>query len=239
MDINNIPVDMESGAPLIRLSKPRVSREGVALGESKEVVLRILKEYHREDVLRSWGLRPVSQICFYGPTGYGKTLTAKLLAYELERPFCRISADTLSPQNLRKVMEFLQGTSVVAIFDQFDALLRSKDLPQIMDEFNGKSLIIFECQQLPPANFLRRVEEVQEFGYLSDAQIIRLLNIRLRGVHRQFEPTGEVVKLFRNATPAHIAKALNSAIKDMVLDGQEFLGLKRVEKALERLTQTN
>ena len=258
LDLNkNIPVDKERGLPLLELKGPVRGLDDVVLGDlNRESIKRILKEYNREEVLRSWGMRPVERILFCGPPGCGKTISAEALAFELNRSLCIIRLDSVvssylgeTSANLRKVFDFIQSSSVVALFDEFDALGKERadvaehgelkrvvnTFLQMLDGFSGKSLIIAATnhENILDSAIWRRFEDVLAFEYPTVAQIKNLLGIKLRGVRREFEYSRQVTDLFKNTSHADIERILKRAIKDMLLDGEEFLKLERIQNALK------
>jgi len=253
----NIPVDKERGLPLLELKEPVRGLDDVILGDTnKESIKRILKEYNREEVLRSWGMRPVERVLFCGPPGCGKTVSAEALAFELNRPLCIVRLDSVvssylgeTSANLRKVFDFIQSSPVVALFDEFDALGKERadvaehgelkrvvnTFLQMLDGFSGQSLIVAATnhENMLDSAIWRRFEDVLAFEYPTVVQIKDLLGIKLRGVRREFEYTKQVTGLFKNTSHADIERILKRAIKDMLLDGEEFLKLEHIQNALK------
>jgi SpoVK/Ycf46/Vps4 family AAA+-type ATPase len=253
---HSIPVDKERGLPLLELKEPVRGLDDVILSDiNRETIKRILKEYNREEILRSWGMRPVDRVLFCGPPGCGKTVSAEAVAFELNRPLCIIRLDSVvssylgeTSANLRKVFDFIQSSPVVALFDEFDALGKERadvaehgelkrvvnTFLQMLDGFSGQSLIIAATnhENILDSAIWRRFEEVLAFEYPTVAQIKGLLSIKLRGVRRQFEYTKQITDLFKNTSHADIERILKRAIKDMLLNGEEFLKLMHIQDAL-------
>jgi SpoVK/Ycf46/Vps4 family AAA+-type ATPase len=243
--------------PLVELKEPVRGLEDVVLADvNGNSFKRILKEYNREEVLRSWGMRPVERVLFCGPPGCGKTISAEALAFELNRPLCVIRLDSVvssylgeTSANLRKVFDFIQSSPVVALFDEFDALGKERadvaehgelkrvvnTFLQMLDSFSGQSLIIAATnhESILDSAIWRRFEEILVFEYPTVAQVKSLLAIKLRGVRREFEYTKQVTDLFKNISHADIERILKRSIKDMLLEGQEFLNLEHIQIALK------
>lgn len=253
----SIPVDKERGLPLLELKEPVRGLDDVILNDiNRGTIKRILKEYNREEILRSWGMRPVERALFCGPPGCGKTISAEALAFELNRPLCVIRLDSVvssylgeTSANLRKVFDFIESSPFVALFDEFDALGKERaDIAehgelkrvvntflQMLDGFCGQSLIIAATnhENILDTAIWRRFEEVLAFEYPTAAQIKDLLSIKLQGVRREFEYTAQVTELFKKTSHADIERILKRAIKDMLLDGEEFLKLTHIQYALK------
>jgi AAA+ superfamily predicted ATPase len=253
----NIPHDKERGLPLLEIKEPVRRLEDVVLSnENKENIKRILKEYNREEILRTWGMRPVERVLFCGPPGCGKTISAEALAYELNRPLCIIRLDSVvssylgeTSANLRKVFDFIQTSPVVALFDEFDALGKERSdvaehgelkrvvntFLQMLDGFEGQSLIIAATnhESMLDSAIWRRFEDVLAFTYPTVLQIKNLLSLKLRGVRREFEFSKTVIDLFKNISHADIERILKRSIKDMLLDGEEFLKFEHIDNAFK------
>ena len=128
----HIPIDQERGLPLLIVREPaRRMDEVILTPEAKRIVEDVLEQHNRGDVLRSYGMRPSDRLLFCGPPGCGKTLTAEVIATELDRPLVLIRLDSVvssylgeTAANLRKVFNFIESISTVALFDEFDALVK-------------------------------------------------------------------------------------------------------------------
>lgn len=254
-----VPVDQERGLPLLTLRQPGRGLDQVVLSpENQKITEDILEQHHRADVLRSYGLRPVDKILFCGPPGCGKTLTAEAVAAELSLPLALIRLDSVvssylgeTAANLRKVFDFIDATPMVALFDEFDALGKERAdasehgelkrvvnaVLQMLDAYQGKSIIIAATNHegMLDSAIWRRFEEVLVFGMPTRDQIARLLQIKLRGVRREFDLDDErVPSYFSEMSYADVERVLRHAIKDMILKGQDFLQLRHIEKAQQR-----
>lgn len=255
--VKDIPLDKERNLPLVEIKEPVRNLQDIVLSTTNMQLLeRVLHEYNREEILRTWGMRPVERVLFCGPPGCGKTLSAEVLAYELNRPLCIIRLDSVvssflgeTSANLRKVLDFIQSAPMVVLFDEFDALAKERSdnaehgelkrvvntFLQMLDSYQGPSLIIAATnhENMLDSAIWRRFEEVLVFALPTVAQIKKLLQVKLRGVRREFELTTDVIAMFKTISHADIERILRRAIKDMVLMGKEFLQLAHLEKAIK------
>jgi SpoVK/Ycf46/Vps4 family AAA+-type ATPase len=255
----NVPTDPERGVPLISLLEPARKLDDIVLSEENRSVLEeILLEHHRSELIRTYGLQPSGKLLFYGPPGCGKTLTAEILAYELELPLAILRIDSVvssflgqTAANLRQVFDFIQSEQVVVLFDEFDALGRERSDPtehgeikrvvnafvQLIDNYSGTSILVAATNhemQLDHAVW-RRFEEVLEFDLPNIEQIRKLLELKLRGVRRDFEISElEAVSSFKGMSYADIERVARRAIKEMILQGNEFLEIRHLESAQRR-----
>ena len=255
----HIPIDQERGLPLLIVREPARRMDEVVLTlEAKQVVEDVLEQHNRGDVLRSYGLRPSDRLLFCGPPGCGKTITAEVIATELDRPLALIRLDSVvssylgeTAANLRKVFNFIESISTVALFDEFDALGKERAdasehgelkrvvnaVLQMLDAYQGKSLIIAATNHegILDSAIWRRFEEVVVFPPPSEKETIELLSMKSRGVRRDFEVNDKkVLTLFKGRSHADIERIFRRAIKEMILKGQEFLSIGHLNRAHER-----
>jgi SpoVK/Ycf46/Vps4 family AAA+-type ATPase len=254
-----VPMDKERGVPLLDVQQPQRTLEELILSrEGIESIEELLEEHRRNDVLRSYGMRPSNKVLFFGPPGVGKTLAAQVVASELDLPLAIVRLDALvssylgeTAANLRKVFEFVGQYPMVALFDEFDALGKERidsgehgelrrvvnAVLQMMDSYEGSSLIIAATnhEQILDSAVWRRFDDIVRFSLPSQDLIRCILQLKLRGVRRQFdlEEVG-VLDLFRGLSGADIERVVRRAIKRMILKGQEFLSVKDLARARER-----
>lgn len=253
------PVDKERGLPLMDIKQAQRSIEEIILPEgSLAAVDELLEEHRRADVLRSYGMKPSSKAIFYGPPGCGKTLAAEVIAFELDLPLAIVRLDALvssflgeTAANLRKVFDFIAEHSMVALFDEFDAIGKERSdsaehgelrrvvnaVLQMMDAYQGKSLILAATnhEQILDNAIWRRFEETIEFPLPDAAQVQQILTLKLRGVRRHFELSDkELMLVFAKRSGADIERIVRRAVKRMILRSQEFLTIKDLKQAVVR-----
>ena len=258
------PVDKERGFPLLDIRQPQRSLEELIVGSmSIAAIDDLLEEHRRSDLLRSYGMKAAGKVIFYGPPGCGKTLAAEVVAFELDQPFAIVRLDALvssflgqTAANLRQVFEFIAEHSMVVLFDEFDAIGKERGdssehgelrrvvnaVLQMMDAYQGRSLILAATnhEQLLDTAIWRRFDDTIEFPIPDSHQIIQLLQLKLRGIRRQFELDDEgVVSEFKGMSGADIERTVRRAVKHMILRSQEFLTIKDLKNALARESRRN
>ncbi|MGE8436138.1 MAG: AAA family ATPase [Pseudomonas palmensis] len=255
----DIPVDKERGLPLLDIRPPKRSLEEIILPESSaSMVEEMLEEHRRAEVLRSYGMKPSGKVIFFGPPGCGKTLAAEVIAFELDRPLAIVRLDALvssflgeTAANLRKVFEFIAKHQLVVLFDEFDAIGKERGdsgehgelrrvvnaVLQMMDAYDGQSLILAATnhENILDLAIWRRFDEAIEFPLPDHKQLIALLQLKLRGIRRQFElDDAELLKEFDGKSGADVERVVRRAVKRMILRNQEFLTVKELRNALVR-----
>ncbi|MFO7567246.1 MAG: ATP-binding protein [Enhygromyxa sp.] len=254
-----IPQDQDRGLPLLDVLEPLRGVDDIVLTERNERILNVIIEEHaRADVLGSWGLRPIGRVLLCGPPGCGKTLASEVLATELGLPLAIVRFDAVvssllgeTAANLRKVLDFLTTERVVALFDEFDAIGKTRDdasehgelrrvvnaFLQMLDGYRGRSLILAATNHEGSLDvaLLRRFDEVMRFGRPDVPALRQLLDTKLRSVRRNFAFTDdEISSRFLGMSHADVERVLIRAIKSTVLAGAEKLQLPAIDAALER-----
>jgi len=258
--IQTVPEDRERGMALISVREPTRCLEDVVLSrDNLALINEVLREHNREEALAAHGLRPSDRLLFCGPPGCGKTLTAEVIASELGRPLAIVRTDSVvssflgeTAANLRKVFDFSAAHSMVVLLDEFDALGKERDdasehgelrrvvnaVLQMLDAYRGRSLIIAATnhERMLDSAIWRRFEEVLFLKPPTDAQLCRLLGVKLRGFRYEFD-LKEVVdrSWFKGDSHADVERVLRRAVKEVILQGNEMcLCMKHLERAMRR-----
>lgn len=254
-----LPTNKESDLALLEERAVVRDEKDIILVPAMQAVLsEILHEHNRADVLRSYGLQPAQKLLFCGPPGCGKTLAAEVIAHSLSLPLVIVRLDSVissflgeTAANLRKVFDYISQTPVVALFDEFDALVKDRGdaadhgelkrsvnaVLQMMDAYRGESVLIATTnyESLLDRAVWRRFDETLRFEPPNLEQIKRLLALKLSGVRRDFEiNTTAIANLFKGMSHADIERVLRRAVKLMIMSGREFLENEHLQEALKR-----
>lgn len=219
--------------PIERLSDLIVSEQIL------ERIERIINEYIQVDKLRRHNLENRRKILLSGPPGTGKTMTASIIANELELPLYVILMDKMvtkymgeTSAKLRQVFDCIEEKQGVYLFDEFDAIgtHRAKDndvgeMRRVLNSFlqfiehdNSESLIIAATNNLGLLDqaLFRRFDDVLHYELPSNAEKLLLLENRLGSYAGKFD-LNSIVDNMDNLNHAEISKACSDAIKESVL----------------------
>ena len=195
----SLPKDSDRGSALLEIRRPdRFLRDLVLPDQHVQVLHEALDGFRQWEILETHALKPSNKMLFCGPTGCGKTVTAEAIAAELGLPLLHVRFDAVvssllgeTAANLGKVFDYASRGTWVLLFDEFDAIGRSRDdvtehgelkrvvntFLQLLDRFAGRSMIIaatnFE-EALDPALW-RRFDEVIRFGKPNASQVKALV----------------------------------------------------------------
>lgn len=221
--------------------EPEHTKNDIVLSDANEgVFLGLMLEFRRAEEIRRRGLPVRSKLLFCGPPGCGKTLCAEVFAAELSLPLFVVKIDRLissylgeTATNVRKIFEFARKRPCVLLFDEFDALARSRDDTSEHNELRRvvNSLLIF-IDRIRPRGFLiaasnldqaldsaiwRRFDEVIWFDKPGLLMIERFLAYKFKNIETSFDPLTHAAAL-EGYSYAEIERVCISAIKAAIID---------------------
>ncbi len=196
---SDLPKDKERGLYLVEISEPKRSLEDLVLTRRvRHGIEKIIVENQKTELLESHGIRPSRKVLFCGPPGCGKTVAAEVVARALYLPLVLVRFDAVvssylgeTAANLRKVFDFARSRSMLMLFDEFDAIGKSRSneeehgelkrvvnsFLQMLDSFKGEALTIAATNHegLLDHALWRRFDEIVYFDRPDVDSIQRLL----------------------------------------------------------------
>jgi SpoVK/Ycf46/Vps4 family AAA+-type ATPase len=253
-----LPRDKEREAPLVDIRKPARSLSDILLkGKTREQLLRILEEYSKTELLRLHGLRPKTKLLFCGPPGCGKSLCAEIISSEVQAPLLYIRFDSVissylgeTAANLRKVFDYAATGRWVAVFDEFDAIGKSRtdesehgelkrvvnSFLQLLDGFEGESLIIAATnhERLLDKALWRRFDEVLFFSRPTYSEARTLLNMKLKNFPQRGINLNQTAKKLTGFSHADIEWVCLDAVKSAIIQDCDAVTQDLLDKAIVR-----
>jgi len=254
-----LPHDRETDIELIEVRRPQKYWPDVILAEEvKTQIERVLMEFRYSEVLRTYNMRPLSKLLFCGPPGCGKTLTAEVIAGELDLPLLYTRFDSIissllgqTATNLRQVFDYAAQGQWVIFFDEFDAIGKSRNDPtehgelkrvvntflQLIDSFSSNSLIIASTNHegLLDRALWRRFDDVVYFDMPTIEEIPEIVRRKLASFrHDNLRFNKSLLNRLDGFSHADIERLCFDAIKEAILDHKSQLSNLEFERSLER-----
>jgi AAA+ superfamily predicted ATPase len=228
--------------------------------KNRQQIEQVIREFSNWDVLTSNGVYPTRRVLFYGPPGCGKTLTAGAIASEIKLPLLYVRFDAVissylgeTANNIRKIFDFVNGDSYVMLFDEFDAIARSRNdqyehgeikrvvntFLQQIDNFKGHSLVIAATNFEKSLDYAiwRRFDTTVMFDMPENDERVQLFNLKLK----QFKGSENIINEFlpnmKNFSHADVEKTAFSVMKQCILDGRRMYTKKDIEQAVMQQEQ--
>ncbi len=240
---------MQNTNPMLQMSMPSVELSELVTDDSvHSKIERILLEYRNRNKLYKSGLSNRRKILLEGAPGTGKTMTASIIASELQLPLYTVQMDKLvtkfmgeTSSRLRQIFDSMDTSAGVYLFDEFDAIGADRlmdnevgEMRRILNSFLqfiendvSDSIIIAATnnpKMLDKALF-RRFDDVIHYELPNDAQIKQLFDYKLEGYQDGSICSKEVIEAARGLSQAELTIVAEDAIKESILYGKNINSL--------------
>jgi SpoVK/Ycf46/Vps4 family AAA+-type ATPase len=250
------PKDREGEWDLAEVRHPERALEELVLDVDLDRTLAgVVEEVRNWSALDSVGVPRRQRILLEGPPGCGKTTAAEALAAELGRPFLLVRLDAVvssylgeTASNLRRILDYADQAPFVVLFDEFDALGRSRDdqaehgemkrvvtaFLQMTDRYRGPSLLLAATNHpgLLDDALWRRFDEVLTFRKPTVHELRRLLRLRTKCFAHEPLPVDKYASAMKGLPHAAVDKLVADARRAAVLRHADSVTVADVEQAL-------
>lgn len=226
--------------------------------ELNDRIFRILSEYRNKNKLQKYGLSNRRKILLEGRPGTGKTLTASVIASELDLPLYTVQMDKVvtkfmgeTSAKLRQIFDSIAISPGVYFFDEFDAIGADRGLDnevgearrilnsflQFIEQDSSESIIIAATnnQKLLDQALFRRFDDVLHYAMPSENEIVRLFDYKLKSYDRYFSASVDLIGKAKSLSHAEIIRACDDAIKFSILNGTSIDNEKLMTLLGERI----
>jgi SpoVK/Ycf46/Vps4 family AAA+-type ATPase len=238
---DSLPVDHDTHLELLRREDHvDVRPEPVWAPDVERELNAVVEERRRAAELESVGLAPSRSILFVGQPGVGKTLAARWLAGQLERPLMTLDLAAVmssflgrTGNNIRVVLDYARKAPCVLLLDEFDAIAKRRDdtsevgelkrlvtvLLQAIDDWPVDGLLVAATNHpelLDPAVW-RRFDRVVEFPKPDAAAISQLLTRLLGDGDEYRDPMRTLAAVFAGQSQSEIERNIIAAKRSAFL----------------------
>lgn len=248
---------------LVRLGKAEVRMSQLVVSDVLAAsIKRILTEYRQRAKLERFGMSYRRKILLAGPPGTGKTMTASVLASELQLPLYVIQLDKIvtkfmgeTSAKLRLVFEGMRDRKGVYLFDEFDTIggERAKDndvgeMRRVLNSFlqfieNDPSDSLIVCATNNPKlldqALFRRFDDVLSYELPDVDSAKKLIRNRLANFISSRFGFAKIGNATVGMSHADITRACDDSIKTAILSDKSTVSPELLLAALSEKKSMN
>ncbi|MDO4537287.1 MAG: ATP-binding protein [Coriobacteriales bacterium] len=208
--------------------------------EIAEKINRVLTEYRQRKKLASFGLSCRRKLLLEGNPGTGKTMTAAVVAAELDMPLFIVQIDKLitkylgeTSARLRQIFETIANNRAVYLFDEFDAIGADRgrdnevgEMRRILNSFlqfieadTSESIIIAATnnKKILDQALFRRFDDVMHYELPTVDEVRRIVENRTGAYDPAFAISDTTAAELSQLCQADITRLCEDAMKESLL----------------------
>ncbi len=230
---------------LVLAAEPQTPLAALVVPDSLKMrVDRVVHEYMQQQKLKKHGLSHRRKILLIGPPGTGKTMTARVLAHELQLKLFTIQMDKVvtkfmgeTSAKLRQIFDLIEEEPGVYFFDEFDAIGGERMLEndvgemrrvlnsflQFVEQDTSDSLIVAATNspKLLDRALFRRFDDVLYYENPDDQERVTLMRNVLGTFGAPKLAWKPITTASQGLSHAEIDHACRDAIKQAILTDRE------------------
>lgn len=184
---------------LLQMVEKHYYKKDLIVNDSiRQKVNRVLREYTEQDKLHKFNLENRRKLLLYGASGTGKTMTAEIIAQELNLPFIIVRTEKVVTKfmgetglKLGKIFDTIAQFPAVYLFDEFDAIGSQRGMDnevgeqrrilntflQLLERDNSESIIVAATNNVEVLDtaLFRRFDDAIEYELPEKKEITTIL----------------------------------------------------------------
>jgi SpoVK/Ycf46/Vps4 family AAA+-type ATPase len=219
---------------------------------------RILDEFINRKKLNKYGLSNRRKLLLEGKSGTGKTLSASIIAAELNLPLFIVQVDKLvtkymgeTSAKLRQIFDSIEAIVGVYLFDEFDAIGADRNIDnevgemrrvlnsflQFLEQDQSESIIIAATnnQQILDKALFRRFDDVLHYAYPTESEVHQLYINKLSLFDPTIKISSELIEKTTKLSQAEISRICDDVIKRSILNDAKITHENLIASVIERL----
>lgn len=241
-------------ADLASASFPEVGLHDLVVGEATRAQIKqVLAEQRQRHGLTEHGFHPIHRLLLEGPPGTGKTMTAAVIAHELDLPLMTIRLDSVlskylgeTGSKLRLLFEAAASQRAVYLFDEFDALGGDRSGNDVGEARRILNSFLVFLEQASPASIVvaatnhraildralfRRFDMVISYYHPTADEAVTVLKARLGPMGKGIR-WASVQGVTHGLSHAELVKAAETTAKRALLEGDDRVTAGTLAEAL-------